>query len=221
MSAGPQLWLASRSPRRVELLAAAGIDATPLPADIDDGALRHGEVPPEWWVMSLAYLKARRVMDTLRKRCLTPCFSDHLKEKVSDTFSGQGDGMVLGADTVCAVGRTVLGQPRDADDARRMLSLVRGREHRTITGVCLLTLLRPDWRLIVFDAAIVRVGDVTDAQIEDYLVSGQWRGKAGAYNLSERIAAGWPISCLGDPATVMGLPIERMQGWLGKARQVS
>lgn len=200
MSAGAKLWLASRSPRRVELLRAAGIDVQVAPADIDDGALRHGEVPPEWWVMSLAYLKARRVADMLR------------------TTSGRDDGAVLGADTVCAVGRAVMGQPRDAVDAQRMLSLMRGREHRTLTGVCLLPLHRPDWRLIVFDAAIVRVGDVTDAQIDDYVRSEQWRGKAGAYNLSERIAAGWPISCLGDPATVMGLPIQRLGRWLSQAR---
>lgn len=212
MSAAATLWLASRSPRRVELLAAAGINASVAPADIDDGTLRHGEVPPEWWVMSLAYLKARRVSDMLRKRGQTPFRSG--EEKGSDPFLG----LVLGADTVCAVGRMVLGQPRDADDARRMLSLMRGREHRTLTGVCLLRLREPDWRLIVFDAAVVRVGDVTDAQIDDYVRSEHWRGKAGAYNLSERIAAGWPISCLGDPATVMGLPMQRMEGWLGKAR---
>jgi septum formation protein len=199
VSAVSTLWLASRSPRRAELLAAAGFRAQVAPADIDDGALRHGEVPPEWWVMSLAYLKARRVADGLRAN------------------NGSHDGVVLGADTVCAVGRAVMGQPRDAADARRMLRLMRRREHRTLTGVCLLPLQRPDWRLIVFDAAIVRLGDISDAQIDHYVGGEQWRGKAGAYNLSERMAAGWPISCLGDPATVMGLPIQRLPGWLSKA----
>ena len=207
------LWLASRSPRRAELLHEAGIQATIQPADIDDGELRHGQVPPEWWVMALAYLKARRVADT-----------------ISESVRWQArDSLVLGADTICAVGRSVLGQPRDADDARRMLRLMRGREHRTITGVCLLrTALKPDacsltphWRFIVFDAAIVRIGDLSDAEIDDYIASGDWRGKAGAYNLAERIAAGWPISCMGDPTTVMGLPMQRLPGWIERAMQAN
>lgn len=180
------------------MLRDAGLHATAFPADIDDGCLRHGDVPPEWWVMALAYFKARRVADTLRS-------------------SGDHSGMVLGADTVCAVGRMVLGQPRDADDARRMLRLMRGREHRTLTGVCLLPLARRDYRLIVFDAAIVRVGEVSEPQIDAYVASGEWRGKAGAYNLSERIAAGWPLSCVGDPTTVMGLPMQRLEGWIRHA----
>jgi septum formation protein len=199
----PTLWLASRSPRRISLLEQAGVAVSVRAPDIDDGRLRHGEVPPEWWVMSLAYLKARRVADALRVEASRLTSADR--------------ALVLGADTVCAVGRSVLGQPRDAADARRMLRLMREREHRTLTGVCLLPLNRSDWRLIVFDAAIVRLGELSDHQIETYLASEEWRGKAGAYNLSERIAAGWPISCIGDPTTVMGLPMQRLQEWLGRA----
>lgn len=185
------------------MLEQAGIAVSVHEPDIDDGRLRHGEVPPEWWVMSLAYLKARRVAEMLRAR------SSHL--------IAAGRGLVLGADTVCAVGRSVLGQPRDGADARRMLRLMHGREHRTLTGVCLLPLYRPDWRLIVFDAAIVRVGELSDLTIETYIASNEWHGKAGAYNLSERIAAGWPITCIGDPTTVMGLPMRRLPQWLERA----
>jgi septum formation protein len=198
------IWLASRSPRRRQLMIEAGFDVRVMAPDIDDGRLRHGSVPPEWWVMALAYLKARRVADILR---------------ASAQAAG---GIVIGADTVCAVGRSVLGQPRDADDARRMLTLMRNREHRTITGVCLLRApesarVAAITRLIVFDAAVVHIGDISDRQIEAYLQSGDWRGKAGAYNLAERIDAGWSITCMGDPTTVMGLPMQRLRGWLAKA----
>ena len=211
-SAASPIWLASRSPRRRQLLMEAGIDARIMPPDIDDSRLRHGEVPPEWWVMALAYLKARRVSELLR------------------AADPAARGIVLGADTVCALGRETLGQPRDAQDARRMLRLMQGREHRTLTGVCLLTMGTASrhqgvkasssiWpRLIVFDAAIVRIGELSENQIEMYIASGDWRGKAGAYNLSERIDAGWPINCLGDPTTVMGLPMQRLTQWLTKAQ---
>jgi septum formation protein len=232
-SAASTIWLASRSPRRRQLLIEAGVDVRIMPPDIDDARLRHGEVPPEWWVMALAYLKARRVGELL--------------VRAGDRRQVSGDreaAIVLGADTVCAIGREIFGQPRDAVDARRMLRMMSGREHRTITGVCLLPVggvrsqvsgvwedkrtpslspdtchLTPSYRLIVFDAAIVRIGELSDDQIEAYLTSGEWRGKAGAYNLSERIDAGWPITCLGDPSTVMGLPMQRLAAWLAKARK--
>jgi septum formation protein len=213
------IWLASRSPRRRLLLQDAGHDVRVMPPDIDDGRLRHGEVPPEWWVMALAYLKARRVHDLL-------CDGSRHEGREALALAPSHHGVVLGADTVCAIGREILGQPRDTDDARRMLRLIRGREHRTLTGVCLLRLgdARPSlltldgpWRLIVFDAAVVRVGEISDQAIDVYVRSGEWRGKAGAYNLSERIEAGWPIACMGDPATVMGLPMQRLGAWLTKA----
>jgi septum formation protein len=56
----------------------------------------------------------------------------------------------------------------------------------------------------------VTVGPIPETEITAYLDSGQWRGKAGAYNLAERLQAGWPISVEGDPGTVMGLPMVRL-----------
>jgi septum formation protein len=203
MKPGRTIWLASRSPRRSRMMTEAGYDIRIAPADIDDSQLTPGDVPPEWWVMSLAYLKGRRVAESLRRA------QPHAK------------GIVLAADTVCAVGRRILGQPRDAEDARRMLGLLHDREHRTLTGVCLLPLAeaaRP--RQILFDAARVCIGPLRDTQIGEYVASGEWQGKAGAYNLSERIAAGWPITCEGDPATVMGLPMQKLPRWLERATEL-
>lgn len=190
------IWLGSASPRRRQLLREAGIEVEVSPSDLDDGVLKPGDVNSHQWVLSLAYFKARRVAEMLRRR-RTP-------------DGGPSRGTVLAADTVCIHAGRILGQPTDAADARRMLHAMRDDVHHTITGVCLLP-LEGGPRLMFVDEAEVRVGEVTDEQIEAYLQSGQWRGKAGAYNLSERIDDGWPIQCRGDPATVMGLPMQRLR----------
>ena len=198
------LWLASRSPRRKLMLEEAGFEVRVQPPDFDDARLRPGRVSVYEWVTALAALKAWRVADRLRGlgNRFAPWF---------DAWSDYGvRGTVMGADTMCVKGTETLGQPRDADDAMRMLRLLRNAEHETITGVCLID-LATGRRFMFCDRAIVNVGNVSDSQIDQYISSGDWRGKAGAYNLSERIDAGWPIECIGDPATVMGLPMKRLK----------
>lgn len=190
------VWLASNSPRRRLLLQEAGIDMRVLPPSLDDGQLHPQARPAEAWVMAMAHLKARSAVDDLRRK------------------DPAATGRVLGADTVCEADGRILGQPRDAEDARTMLLRLRRGEHRTLTGVCLIDLASGE-RLIFCDVARVRVGDIDDVAIDSYIAGGEWRGKAGAYNLAERIAAGWPITCDGDPATVMGLPMTRLRGMLG------
>jgi septum formation protein len=207
--AGP-IVLASRSPRRRQMLMEAGIDVTVNPPDLDDGVLRSGCVRPEAWVMALAYLKARRVAAMLRNE--QDCWG---AGRPDDSLWSAMRGTVLGADTVCVAASQVLGQPRDAADARRMLELLRDSQHVTLTGVCLLTpsVGRRAW---LWDAATVHVGDLSPDQIDSYLASGDWRGKAGAYNLSERIESGWPVTCDGDPTTVMGLPMRKLTAILAR-----
>jgi septum formation protein len=192
--AGP-LWLASASPRRRELLAAAGIHASIQPPDINDGVLSPGRTRPEHWVLAMAHLKARRVVLQLLER------------------GGCEAGTVLGADTVCAHDGSIMGQPRDAAHAAWMLHRMRDATHETLTGIALIDLLTGARRLWVERAAVI-IGALTDPQIDSYVASGAWRGKAGAYNLQERIDAGWPISCSGDPTTVMGLPMRRLTALL-------
>ncbi|USN99015.1 MAG: Maf family protein [Phycisphaeraceae bacterium] len=187
---GPnRLILASRSPRRRELLREAGIrHEVKLAEDVDDSDLCPGDVSAEYWVASLAYLKARAVADLL----------------------DPGDNaVVLGADTVCVLDDEIIGQPRDRDDARRIIESFENREHGVLTGVALV-----DHRGVMLDLfidrAIVRVGGIGEAEIEAYLDSENWRGKAGAYNLFERLEAGWPIEFEGDGSTIVGLPMEAL-----------
>ncbi len=187
----PRVILASQSPRRRSLLTEAGIAHEALHPGVDDGTLAQGLVTPEQWVKALAYLKA-----------------------AAGAGRAAGDGtpaLVIGADTVCVKDGRVLGQPKDADDARRILRTLENGTHEVLTGVALLPvrLGSPETfdRELFVDRATVHVGDIGTERIEQYIASGQWKGKAGAYNLSERLDAGWPIRYEGDPSTIMGLPM--------------
>jgi len=185
---GRRVWLASRSPRRRLLLEQHGYEYGLAESGLDDGELIPGGVDPASWVMALAYLKANAAAKKLSEEDRTR--------------------PVLGADTVCVVGGEVIGQPRDADDARRILELVSNGEHEVLTGVALICPCGHK-RDVFFDRTTVRVGDLGPF-IDAYVASGDWRGKAGAYNLSERLEAGWPIEYDGDPTSIMGLPMDRL-----------
>ncbi len=198
--------LASASPRRRLMLDAAGYDVFVHPSDLDDAHLRRGAVSPVAWVMALAWFKARRVAVMIEQL-----------DQSARTF--ELPPVILGADTVCVHDEKILGQPRDEADARRMIELMRNATHCTLTGLCLLD-MSSGRRFLARDRAEVAVGDIGDEQIEAYVRSGHWRGKAGAYNLSERLEAGWPIQCRGDPATVMGLPMRKLPQWIERFRSV-
>jgi septum formation protein len=196
-----RLLLASRSPRRRELLRTAGFDHGVIDAKIDDGQLSPGDSPALDWVAALSYLKARAGWD---------CLSGDQRR----------DAVVLGADTVVEKHGEIIGQPRDEADARRIIALLENGEHRVLTGVTLLCAEGEETLPGVFvpmprrrtftDAATVRVGAIGEERLSAYLATGGWRGKAGGYNLSERLADGWPITFTGDPGTIMGLPMERL-----------
>lgn len=182
------LTLASVSPRRRQLLEGAGIPHDVRPSGIDDGALPMGRCTPAEWVMSLAYLKAAA---TARQSGLHP------------------GTVVVGADTVCVNAGEILGQPRDRSDAERMIRAMANTTHEVLTGVALLC-LHTGRRIVFSDRSLVTVGPLTDAQIADYLATERWRGKAGAYNIAERLEAGWPIVFDGTIDSIMGLPVERV-----------
>lgn len=160
---------------------------------VDDGELVSGAVEPTDWVMALAYLKASGASGRI----------------------GPGS-VVLGADTVCVSGDELIGQPRDAAHAAEILSSFAGRKHRVMTGVALVD-AETGRRELLVDESVVTWGEVGAEAIAGYVASGLWRGKAGAYNLRERLEAGWPIEFSGDPTSIMGLPMrvlgERLGAW--------
>ena len=186
-----KVFLASSSPRRRLLLEQAQVPFAWASPGIDDATLVRGEVSPAQWVASLAFLKASAGLVTL------PVQSPVVQ------------WLVLGADTLVARDGLLLGQPRDAEDARQILRVLGDGPHEVLTGVAILDPVRGR-REIFVDRAISNLGKLSEDMIESYIASGQWQGKAGAYNLDERLAAGWPIEFSGDPATIVGLPMQRL-----------
>ncbi len=197
-----RLFLASRSPRRRQLLQEHGYDVRLLESGLDDGLLRCGRVDPSQWVAALAYLKAEAGLRTVRR--YSPC----LAAPVSGA-SPTRPAVILGADTAVVAAERIIGQPRDADEARRILQTLSEGRHEVVTGVALLD-LEGTRRTFFHDSAWVEVGRLSEQAIQSYLETGLWQGKAGAYNLRERLEAGWPIRYEGDPTTIMGLPMDRL-----------
>ena len=184
------LVLASASPRRLDLLRQIGIEpARVAPADIDETAAK-GELP-------VAY--ARRMA----------------RAKAAAVVSA-GD-IVLAADTVVACGRRILPKADTAQTARACLDLLSGRRHRVLGAVCV---VGPDGgrreRLV---ESVVRFKRLSAAEIEAYLSSGEWNGKAGGYAIQGR-AAGFVSFLSGSYSNVVGLPLFevtqmlRSGGWL-------
>lgn len=195
-----RLVLASSSPRRRKLLADAGYQFEVVEPTIDDAALAQGPVDAAAWVASLAYLKARAGLDRGRRE-----------------MRNMAGVTVLGADTLVVDGARVLGKPRDAAEAEAILRSLLGRTHQVVTGVALVDAATGD-RELATDRAEVRFGAVDEERIAAHIGSGAWKGKAGGYNMEELVCDGWPVSCLGDAGTVVGLPMRWLAPRLARFR---
>ncbi len=189
----PFVVLASSSPRRRSMFEQIGVPHTVLPACVDDGELSPGEVDPAQWVAALAYLKAASAAKLFIKQPMV----EHKLNTV-----------VIGADTVCVQGGRIIGQPDDRDHARAMIIAMSDAEHEVLTGIAIVDPVTGRRELFI-DRSMVRVGSIPEHEIAAYLDSNQWMGKAGGYNITERLAAGWPISFDGDESSIVGLPMTR------------
>ncbi len=173
------LILASQSPRRAELLKAAGIEFVTLPVDIDE-SLRHGETPTEH-VKRLAEEKARAA--AARTDVQAP--------------------LVLGADTVVVVGPHILGKPRDPGDALRMLQLLSGHAHEVLTGVAVVT--TEDTQVEVARTT-VQFAPLSNAEMSWYVSTGEPMDKAGGYAI-QGLASRFIERIDGSYSNVVGLPV--------------
>lgn len=178
----PPLILASASPRRRQLLAEAGYEFEVDPSDVPEPEPPAG-IDPAFYAADLAWRKAAAVA---RRR---------------------GRGLVLAADTVCAVGGAILNKPLDRDDADRMIRLQEGRDSDVLTAVCLLRAERWEWVGAV-ETSVVRFRDLTDAERAVYLDSNRWQGKAGAYGVQDHDP--FITIARGSFSNVVGLPLERL-----------
>lgn len=177
-----QIILASASPRRAQLLRQVGIEPVCLPANIDETP--RSEEGPQSLCRRLAQAKAASIA-----------------QQVAGTEKEQMP--VLGSDTIVVLGECILGQPRDAEDARSMLRLLSGRTHQVMTAVALWHQGR--W------AEAISISDVSfrplrEAEIQDYVATGEPMDKAGAYAIQGRAAAFIP-EIRGSYSGIMGLPL--------------
>lgn len=178
--------LASRSPRRSELLAAAGILFEVLAADIDETP--HAHEAPEAYVERLAVEKATAVLALLidkPKGLSTP------------------DLVVLGADTTVVIDGLILGKPSDAQEATEMLRRLRGRVHDVFTGVAVVSTAGV---LSAVERTRVWFNPVTDEDISWYVASGEPVDRAGAYAI-QGLASRFIPRIEGSYTNVVGLPV--------------
>lgn len=175
--ARPRLVLGSASPRRLELLGQMGIVPDDIrPADIDETPLPR-ELPRPYC--------ARVTLEKAR------------------AIRREPGEIVLAADTTVAVGRRILGKPQDKDEAASFLALMSGRRHRVITSVAVVSDDGARQRDVV---SAVRLARLTKHDIEAYLATDDWKGKAGAYAIQGPAAVFIPW-IEGSFTAIMGLPI--------------
>ena len=184
----PRLILASQSPRRRELLKQAGyrFDIV-IPDKSAECGICTQETAPEM-VGRLATQKAK------------------------DVALRMDEGLIIGCDTVVECSGQILGKPDNREHAEQMLRLLRGREHRVYSGLCIWR--RPDDRV---EAAVgvtrLVMKPVSEAELADYLVGEAWMGKAGAFGYQDR--TGWLEIVEGSESNVVGLPMELLDTMLG------
>jgi len=195
------LVLASASPRRSELLTQAGYRFRVHPAHISEDLLP-GEDPIAY-VTRLAREKAEAVFRELT--------GGESQELLRDSRS---ELAVLGADTTVTLDNIILGKPANAADAARMLRMLSGRTHRVVTGVAVVTAENVE---VAAEVTAVRFLTLSDAEITDYVASGEPMDKAGAYAIQGR-AARWIPRIEGCYFNVVGLPLALVSAMLELSR---
>ena len=199
MSVHPFVYLASQSPRRRQLLDQLGVSHALLLADADEDAealeaVLPGELPAAY-VQRVTALKLRAARARLLAR-------------------GLPGAPILCADTTVALGRTILGKPEDAQQAREMLMALSGRSHRVLTAVAVAA---DRQNLAALSVSHVRFAPLSPALIEAYVASGEPFGKAGAYAIQSQLA-GWIAHIDGSYSAIMGLPLFETAQLLKQAR---
>lgn len=172
------LILASNSPRRKRLLQQIGLPFRSVPSNLEENQVP-GE--PSVRALQLAEKKARAVYAKFR------------------------NSWILGADTMVVIGERILGKPRGPEEVHSMLSLLSGKEHKVITGFCLLD---PSGRVAQAEAVttLVKMKRLTEGEIQAYVATGEPFGKAGSYAI-QGIGAFMVESISGSYTNVVGLPV--------------
>lgn len=182
----PRLILASASPRRSRLLRELGLAFDVIPSTIDESVI-HDPDPAEL-VKLLSAAKAQQVAEA------------------------EGDGIVIGSDTIVVLDGKVLGKPESHEDAVRMLRMLSGRVHQVYSGVCVVD-AASGRKLCDCSVTDVRFRELSDDTIQSYIRTGEPDDKAGAYAI-QGFGSLLVESICGDYFTVVGLPVGMLAGML-------
>ena len=172
--------LASKSPRRRQLMEYLNIPFEVIVADIDEVIDPNNNLRKE--IEKLSFLKALKV------------------------FENNSDAMVIGADTIVVVNNEVLGKPKNQDDAFRMLKMLQDNKHEVITGVTILTKDKSETFSTVSD---VYFSKMSDEEIKEYINTNETMDKAGAYAI-QGIGSKFIKSINGDYYSIMGFPVNEI-----------
>jgi septum formation protein len=189
--ASPQFILASASPRRRELLMAAGYDFEVHPANIDEDDYP-AKILPADLSLRLAMLKAQAIQDKFP------------------------DAVVLAADTVVAFGDRSLGKPADAAEAAKMLDLLSGTTQIVITGLAVAHHAK-SFNQFARVMSAVRMRLLTKDEIRTYVATGDWKGKAGGYGIQDHRADPFVTRMTGSHSNIVGLPMKKTMELLNAA----
>ena len=172
------LILASASPRRKRLLAQIGIPFRSIKSHVTEENISGDP-------LEISHLLAEK--------------------KASQVHSKTGEAWVLGADTIVVIDKKILGKPQEKEEAKHMLSLLSGREHRVITGFCV---LNPSGKVAHSEAVttLVQVKNLSEQEIGDYISTGEPYGKAGSYAI-QGIGSFMVKTISGSYSNVVGLPL--------------
>ncbi len=186
-----EIVLASASPRRRELMARVAPEFRVFPTDVDESIIK--EKDPLAFAIAAAVMKAKRAAEACP------------------------EAIVIGADTVVALGLRILGKPADREDARAMLRALSGRRHRVMTGLAFYR--KSEDRLLTgYDLTYVTFRALSDGMIDGYLDQGTFLDKAGAYAVQE-IGDSFVARMKGDYDNVVGFPVEKVDRMLARFRE--
>jgi septum formation protein len=187
----PPLILASQSPRRRQLLSDAGFEFEVLaPEDSVERGIC-SRCSPEELVLENALLKAAAISTQIES------------------------GIVLAADTVAECEAQILGKPVDRDHAKQMLTLMSGKRHRVLTGMCLWH-CPSNQRIAKLEQTVLTMDQLSDDQLEAILDTDNWVGKAGGFGYQDGLD--WLHIESGLESNVVGLPVERLGDWIEELR---
>ncbi len=179
-----QLILASASPRRATLLSEYGYDFIIDPPAIDEPTSIPGIDNPDMLAREISRLKAH------------------------DVAPRHKSTMILAADTIACQGTNIFGKPSDRNDAQRILSSIMGTTHHVITGITLLDTSTMK-EMMEHEVTSITMRSLRDEELEAYLDSGDWKGKAGAYGIQDYGDA-FVTNIQGSFSNVVGLPMEKL-----------